>query len=143
MKYIFLDFDGVLHGTKFNTQPFCLLDNFEERLKTYEDKFKIVISSSWRLLYKFEDLKETLFLKLNNVIGITPDLGKEKLEYERFYEICKYCKDNKIGLKNACYIDDSETLFPWGYLNLCLTDGERGITEEQIEQVIKFILHKY
>lgn len=79
MKYIFLDFDGVLHGNKQNTEPFCLLDNFEERLKPYEDKFKIVISSSWRNLYDFNDLKEILFLKLNNVIGITQDLGNERL----------------------------------------------------------------
>lgn len=143
MKYVFLDFDGVLHGFKENTESFCLLDNFEERLKPYEDKFKIVISSSWRLLYKFEDLKETLFLKLHNVIGVTPYLGKEKLEYERFYEICKYCKDNKIGLQNACYIDDSETLFPPSCNFLLLTDGNIGITDKDIDKIIKFILHKY
>lgn len=143
MKYIFLDFDGVLHGFKENNEQFCLLDNFEERLKPYEDKFKIVISSSWRLLYDLEDLKKILFLKLNNIIGITPDLGNENLEFERYEEVRLYCKLNKIGFHNALCIDDSETLFPWGYFNLLLTDGNIGITNEDIDKIIKFINHKY
>lgn len=143
MKYIFLDFDGVLHGNKQNTEPFCLLDNFEERLKPHEDKFKIVISSSWRNLYDFNDLKEILFLKLNNVIGITPDLGNERLEFERYEEVRQYCTINKIGFHNCLCVDDSESLFPWGYLFLLLTDSDKGITNEDIDKIIEFINHKY
>jgi len=54
-KYLFLDFDGVLHSTRDNSQLFERLKLLMPLIDKYV--FNIVISSSWRFQFNLQDIK--------------------------------------------------------------------------------------
>lgn len=107
MRYIFLDWDGVLipykkkglwgHG-KISFEAV----NAVNLLVDYYDA-KIICSSAWRTKIKKRRYIRAIlraFGVKGEIHGFTPDLGN------RGKEIKKYCKWHKIKLKNIIVIDD-------------------------------------
>ncbi len=141
MKYLFVDFDGVLHGDNtLNEGYFTNSELFCNRLAPYRDDFKIVISSSWRETYEFEILVEAFTPALQDlVIGHTPILDIGMNNGGRYQEIIEYCEDNHIKSHQWIAIDDMDRLFPKDCPNLVLTNYKTGITDRELDIVEKFI----
>jgi hypothetical protein len=142
MKYLFIDFDGVLHGEEFNTDYFENSPMLCSKLTPFKHLFKIVISSSWRETYDYDVCVEAFEESLReNIIGITPIHGIEGFDDEgRYAEILEYCTTHNISSKAWLAIDDMDRLFPKSCKNLILTNPLTGVTEDNINTVIKWLL---
>ncbi|CAK0763689.1 conserved hypothetical protein [Gammaproteobacteria bacterium] len=137
-KFIFLDFDGVLHikcGKHFSK-----LKLFEEYL-TKMPKAEIVISSTWRESYEFEELRNFFDMPFREkVIGVTPilergfEIGGRQKEIELFLQKC--CLAEKSSSWIA--LDDTESLFNPNCKNLILVNSNTGFREEDGYQLIKW-----
>lgn len=141
MKYLFLDFDGVLHGKEFNMAPFCHSQLFCEMLYPYKHLFKIIISSSWRAEYNLEQLCEfsRLHILKDNMIDITPIEADFFDQYGRYKEIHSFCNKNNILMHQWLAIDDVSELFPSDCTQLILTNYATGITHENLHEIILWL----
>lgn len=144
MKIIFLDIDGVLNSDPFLTEQHdvgffddidqidpsrvVLLNNLIERTNA-----NIVISSSWRLQFKFEDLVKFLHKVgvKGNIVGKTPDLL-----HNRDLEITKWIVDNSPS--NIVILEDAHDmneLDPFAVM----TDPDVGLSEDDVEKAVKVL----
>jgi hypothetical protein len=127
VKVIFLDFDGVLNnygsflyearrrkkwklqGIKGNvneTFDNVCASNLQYILDTYPE-VKIVVSSTWRLLFSVEELKAKFaeyHIDDTRIIGCTPE---DKLRASRGIEIKSYL-ENHPEIKQYVIIDDND-----------------------------------
>jgi hypothetical protein len=153
-KIIFLDIDGVLnngvdsdshydasYGEYFLYSPRCV-----SRLNQLiaSTGASLVVSSTWRLGLTLE--KMTLLLNnmgiLSPVVGMTDDLRNHHCC--RGNEVYKWIKDNKDILKYKHYydyksyviLDDDTDMLLWQKDNFVNTDGQIGITDEDVEDAI-------
>ena len=134
MKYIFLDFDGVLHRT-YDSTLFEYMDDFCHAVRPYSKNTRIVISSMWRQNHSLDHLKSYFEKDISPiVIGITPTLPSI-LPYQRFREIEYYCHKNNV--KEWCALDDMETLFPPDCEKLIYV--ENGLAENNLKDLVKFL----
>jgi hypothetical protein len=130
---IFLDFDGVLHGSispKFfaNTQ---LLAKFLEPYPFVQ----IVLSTSWRESYSIDRIKEECIPELaSRVIGVTP-IFKDHPKGIRAKEVEQYVKDNNLHYTQYVCIDDLNFLFYEEFENLILTDPHTGLNDDTLHQL--------
>jgi HAD domain in Swiss Army Knife RNA repair proteins len=140
-KTIFLDFDGVLHGEGIDSQGvFEHLEVFCETVRPFIKNIQIVISSSWRESYKFDDIKGFFEDDIQeSVVGATPvridgfaDGGREK-------EIVDYCTINSIT--DWIAIDDMERLFSSDCQNLILCDSQYGLGDGELMILTHFLKH--
>lgn len=139
-KYIFIDFDGVLHIDGGGNGLFIHSQILADKIEPYSDIFKIVISSSWRETYDFEDLIEAFEPSIRHtIIGITPILDEGMAPEGRYLEIKKYCLDNNIPDENWVAIDDMPMLFPNNCKNLIITKSQTGITEQTLKELEVFL----
>ena len=143
-KYLFFDFDGVMHGEKFNSDFFSHADMVTKKLLPYKDNFKIIISSSWREFHELDVLQHAFNEPLNlNVIDITP-ISPNGLDcHGRYFEIKEYCKINNISNDQWLAIDDLSRLFPEKCPQLILTDSSTGITENDLNKIVEFVSTPY
>ncbi len=140
MKYIFVDFDGVLHPSPSNGEIFSQSKIFSEKLYQHKNNFHIVISSSWRETYDYEDIVEAFDANIRDrVIGVTPILENNLHPLGRYNEIISYCKDNNILESDWLAIDDMPHLFPKDCPNLIVTNPKTGITEKELELLESFL----
>lgn len=140
MKYIFLDFDGVLHGEQYNWDLFTHMDLFCDAIKPYLDNVRIVISSSWRYEHSLEKLAIHFHKEIRPIIiGVTPDNTDGFDYFGRYKEIKDYCKENKILDNQWIAIDDMARLFPDSCSNLILTNASVGLTPANITKLVNFI----
>lgn len=143
-KYLFFDFDGVMHGEKYNYDHFSHAKMVTDRLLPYKDNFKIVISSSWREMHDLDVLQHAFNEPLNiNVIGVTPITINGMNYHGRYLEIKEYCKQNNIKDDQWLAIDDLERLFPLNCPQLILTTGSTGITPKVLDKVEIFVATPY
>lgn len=148
MKIIFLDFDGVLNSQEFfkrlregkvktNDKYKCDLDKskvimLNEIVK--KTNAKIVISSFWRYIYKFETLQK--ILKKHGfkykIYDVTP-FGAMTDRWKQIQEWIDSCKEN---IEDFIIIDDEKDHI--GYLKnkLVLTDFSTGLTQEHVNEII-------
>jgi hypothetical protein len=144
MKYLFMDFDGVLHGDNADSYLFQHSPIFCSRLFPYKDKFRIVVSSSWREQYDFDVVssafEEEKSLK-DIVIGCTPILEDDKGfdDEGRYLEIKAYCEEHGIGDDDWLAVDDMERLFPFDCPNLLLIDTYTGLTNDDLTIIEDFV----
>ena len=139
-KILFLDFDGVLHADvdpKGNFSKFPLLEQYLLKMSDIE----IVISSSWRESYSFEELKEFFPVKLRDrIIGITPiledgfDHGGRQREIEAFLEAAS------LNPFNASWValDDWAALFDDGCPYLIWVNPARGFGKDEGRILVKW-----
>lgn len=161
MKVIFLDFDGVLNSQKsfdeeieardlVPTDVFKTLGPLNETLcrsctsnfQLILDKFpdaKIVISSTWRLLFTLEWLKDKLFsygIDSSRVIGITPSSVPSSGDWRtRGNEIRAWLLDHPEVTKFIVIDDDPDAVVEVG--TFIKTTWEDGLTLEKTEEAIK------
>lgn len=140
MKYIFLDFDGVLHSTNYDTLEFELVPMLAKGLSPYSEKFVIIISSLWRQNHSLEFLINIFPPSIKrNIKGITPTHLNGLSRGGRFNEIKEYCQSYHIKDSDWIAIDDNASLFPPQCTNLVLTATTKGITEKELAKLIEFV----
>lgn len=132
---IFLDFDGVLHGSStpfFHSVP--LIETLVERLNAY-----VVFSTDWRESQSLEQLKSYFSESFRKrVIGTTPVLDLDV--HRRYNECLAFLAE--IRCKQWLVIDDRGDLFP-SSANLYLTDCNTGFDEKDTEKIFSlFCLQK-
>lgn len=143
-KYLFFDFDGVMHGEQFHCAFFSHAKMVTDRLSPYKDNFKIIISSSWREEHGIEVLRRAFNEPLcQNVIGITPITVNGMNYHGRYLEIKQYCKIHNIKDNQWKAIDDLARLFPEKCPQLILTNSSTGITPKVLDLIENFVCSAY
>lgn len=115
---IFLDFDGVVHP-QFEGQAtpkdlvFCHLPRIEPVFREYD--VEIVISSTWRIDFMLERLKEYFSPDIREkIIGATPviDAGNDQfMPYRREKEILAWLTQNRREHDDWLALDDAAWQF--------------------------------
>jgi hypothetical protein len=136
---LFLDFDGVLHPND-RIEEFCRNASLWTILHALPAA-RVVFSTSWRDSYDFDNLLDYVTFGggedlANRFIGNTPNLEDEGHYGRRDLEIQRWLKDNKHAGKWLA-IDDMPELFPKGCPNLHLTDGDIGLTDKDVLEIIR------
>jgi len=153
MRVIFLDIDGVL-----NCQIFYEKNSFNHRQDTWVKQnictermgwlndlcekvgAKVVISSSWRIGRRLDELKEELKSvgATFDIIGFTPNLRGDG--YLRGNEIYKYIEDNLGGSEYRDYviIDDDSDMLLWQAKHFFQTDSYSGLTPNTCYKINRF-----
>lgn len=135
MKFLFLDFDGVMHplnqGKTFTNTPVLW-----SILETLND-LNVVISSSWREHHSIE--KMTRLLTQNGgehlaarIVGTTP-LGNN---IQRGHECLQWLADNHHESAPWLAVDDDPLLFIGMKNHLFETDPKTGLTRNDVKQII-------
>jgi hypothetical protein len=126
-KYIFLDFDGVMHRN--GHKAFEYAEYFAKVVAPMED-VKIVFSTSWREYKTVENLAAYLPKSIQSkCVGKTP-LIRESTIYPRYKEIMMYTNEKGIADRDWVALDDMACLFPANHPNLILVDGSQGFTKK-------------
>ena len=158
MKVIFLDFDGVLNSrhwirsTKARAS-FAIEQNLGmfdpvavERLNLITDvtKAKIVLSTSWRLMFSLSDLIVLLQKAgaTGEVIGHTPINLEFCMETygtveERWQEIQSYINENK-SIESFVILEDHEDMTHYAD-NAVMTNYEVGLIDADVERAISIL----
>ncbi len=140
--YIFLDFDGVLkpltQGNTPNVFNRDCLDAFENVVRRY-DNIKIVISSTWKLVYSLKKIRQLFSEDIQPlVVGMTPETTGQIIPYERHKEVLSYlCTHNDEDAKWVA-IDDDPEHFP----EICpviITNPDEGFNESIALKLIDMI----
>ena len=135
-KILLLDFDGVLHAD--GDALFSKLDSLEKYLLNMPN-VDIVISSSWRESYFFDELKKFFPVNLQGrIIGITPtsngsfERGGRQREIEAFLDAAALNESNSswIALDDMGYLFDHECSY------LILVNPELGFCERDGQQLM-------
>lgn len=154
-KIIFLDLDGVV---SVPASAYSLNREKMELVKRLCDKTdaKIVITSSWRkrnvsdtIMYLTEIQKnegEEPFLCPELIVGITKrwlafELGYEKDHFRvpRGYEIAFWICENRLSVTDYVILDDENDMLLEQASHFVQIDGDKGITEEDVEKAIKIL----
>lgn len=130
-KYIFLDFDGVLHAGNPSSNPLsnnqkdcyladALADKLTELSHLYKTDIKVVFSTSWQHYCSLNSLKNHVGEKLAHfAIGgtllfddgnVNEELNR-KFNGDRLKEVDFYCQRHNIDFKDVIIIDDFIELF--------------------------------
>jgi hypothetical protein len=132
---VFLDFDGVLvnrqslmqaSGIHAKAAPECVavLNQITEAANAV-----IVVSSTWRSLFSFNDLCKTLhgWGVTADCIGVTPEIG------HRGQEILEWLTDNsnRSLVKDFVILDDDDDMDPYMH-KLVRTEFESGLRPEHL-----------
>ncbi len=153
MKILFLDIDGVLNNqthfqnkqidtSRFDKTNVSALNKIVE-----ETNAKVVISSTWRVLYSLEELKE-IFKEEGvkaDIMGYTESLHNvETFEMaSRGFEISEWIRKNqnsfKNGIENYAIIDDEDDFLDSQKEHFFPTDGTIGLTENNASKIIEFL----
>ena len=158
MKVIFLDFDGVLNSrawiqstrAKASSAIEQNLGMFDpaavERLNfiTDETKAKIVLSTSWRLMFSLSDLI-VLLQKVGTtgeVVGATPanlDWCAETYGtvQERWEEIQTYLDESK-DIEDFIILEDYEDMSHFGDRAI-MTNHKVGLIDSEVERAISIL----
>lgn len=134
-KFLYLDFDGVLHPNAVTKgQLFSLMPTLTSVLINTD--VRVVISSSWRRYESLEYLKSLFSPQIRDfVIGCTEDVKVDK--WHRWYEIKQHVE--KFNAYDWMALDDAFEMFPPNCENLILCDGSKGLQKAQLELLKQWI----
>ncbi|TXG77699.1 hypothetical protein E6Q11_02345 [Candidatus Dojkabacteria bacterium] len=165
IKVIFLDFDGVINGSDptpnasfgegwpFTHIEASLVEKINKIVETVEAqdaeqgiKTKIVISSSWRIRFSLNELRDMLQIKglRADVIDITPRIHPRKFsehvprgqEIQSWLNSCQAdCYYSVVKFVILDDISDMIHLTPY----LIETDDRTGITDSDVERAIELL----
>jgi hypothetical protein len=135
VKYLYLDFDGVLHPNSFEKgKAFCLMSVLESALKGSD--VRIVVSSSWRH-HETQAYIQSLFpASIRSLLsGFTgePLVGR----WGRWNEISNHAALHGVTEWRA--LDDAVSEFPPDCPNLISCEGHIGLQEFQVNLLRKWI----
>lgn len=131
-KFIFLDFDGVLHPCTAGT--FIYIGRFQAFLRQHPE-LRVVLSTSWRTEHSWHNLMALFAPDLHDrFVGCTPCLD-EPLSAIREREILAWL--HKKGCPHVPWIalDDDASLFTPGCPQLVCCETIRGLRPAQLEEV--------
>jgi hypothetical protein len=139
-KYLFLDFDGVLHSANQPGVVFTNVQLLEQALAG--SPCQLVISSSWRFHHSLDELKQRLPVSLaDRVVGTTgPALA---LKHARYQEIKAYLDQRGKSLANWRALDDADLEFPKECEQLILCNANTGMSQAQVQAVSKWLSKLY
>lgn len=152
MKIIFLDMDGVLNNMSWVSTEYHktgISPYSEDRLDPANVKAlnrlikhggaKVVISSSWRLIFNQEGMQDVLDKNgvKCEVISMTPDLAGRR---QRGDEITKWLQDNICNMSIESYVvlDDSTDMDAVvdRFVN---TSPDEGLTEADVDKALRIL----
>ncbi len=142
MNILFLDIDGVLNV--YQGKPDCFSKEAVDVINkiTKEYHLNIVISSSWRESFTFEEL-ETLFKENGieaKIVDKTPifigNLTREFVSI-RDEEIKYYLRTHNIN--NFCIVDDYAIRYPELVSHFVQTDYETGLIKKDLPKIEKIL----
>jgi len=143
--YIFLDIDGVLKALTQGNTPNVFdqdcLDAFENVVRRY-DNIKIVISSTWKLVYSLKKIRQLFSDDIQPLIaGMTPDTYGRIESYERYSEVLAYLKH--VGDEDAEWIaiDDDPEHYP-KKCAVILTESYIGFNHTSALELREILEHK-
>jgi len=146
MKLIFLDIDGVINNNKHlmtcqrNDDSDMFMPELVERVNSIIDatKAKVVISSDWRLCDSSQQIYRWLCAKgfRGEVIGATPSYAK-RMDGDRGDEIREWLDTNApdatfVILDDINHVECVKD-------RLVLTDFNKGLTDENVQQAIEML----
>lgn len=150
-KLIFLDFDGVVHPLNTSTPmrwkdaiasgQFFHNSKVERVIKAAEETgASIVITSAWRLDFSLDEIN-SVFKGL--AIGKTPELHTKTLKEQnkglaRYQEVLLYLAANDLKAVRWIALDDQKKHYP-SRNNIFTTDSTEGITDQHVEDIIKYL----
>lgn len=136
-SFLFLDFDGVVHPRTRGT--FELLPLLETWL-TANPHVRVVISSTWRLEYSLEHLREGFLAQElhGRVIGVTPDMSLAAGAV-RQREIESWLVMNGLQGCRRAALDDDASLFRAGCPWLVQTDYVKGLEPRHLVRLSQLI----
>ena len=140
-KYLFLDFDGVLHS-KYSSpvNHFSKLKFFEETIRRCPS-IKIVISSSWRHHHNMDELLAFFAVDIQRwIIDSTRHVDVSKAT-NRYTEIVDYLEHTNQTHISWIAIDDAKIEFPENLKNLVLCGPDQGFNDESAN-TLKAILQQ-
>ena len=135
-KYLFLDFDGVLHPSlSDSSKNLCHAPMLAGLISEYP--CNIVISSSWRFQYSLEEIKKMLPKSIAYCVRGTTGNAYEG-PYPRFNEIKFYLQVHGKTLVDWKALDDSME-FPPDCNNLIRCNFRTGLEQPQIMELKKWL----
>ncbi len=148
MKILFLDIDGVLNSEEWAFKKYdegvhnALQSEFDvqavERLNTIIEKSgaKVVISSSWRLIYSLEHINSMLtkFGFKGEIVGRTPS---PKANRGRGYDIKRWLTENSKVTTFAILDDDND--MDGVRDRFVQTSWTKGLQDEHIPKVLALL----
>ncbi|QDD01844.1 hypothetical protein FIT69_04585 [Candidatus Methylopumilus planktonicus] len=136
-KYLFLDFDGVLHPSLCNDNDRFSKVNLLNQTFT-SSSCQIIISSSWRFQFTLDQLKKMLPVSISNLVI---DATGEALNgpYARFNEIKHWLESKQKPFSDWKALDDATNEFPPDCPNLIATKSSQGITKDQIIELKQWL----
>ena len=135
-RYLFLDFDGVLHPASTGTKDlFCRAPLLSELLA--DQPCNVVISSSWRFNSELSHLKSKLPNQLAKlIVGVTGP--PEICRWPRYSEIKQYLKKHR-PLAEWRALDDALLEFPRDCPELIFCHPRHGITISEITKLASWL----
>jgi len=136
-KYLFLDFDGVLHPSLCDSKKYLSNAPLLAGLLV-EYSCQIIISSSWRFQYSLDEIKKMLPKAISmQIIGMTGDAYSGG--NQRYNEIIFYLKANDKSLVDWKALDDSQNEFPLNCKNLIFCNHITGLGHKQLMELKKWL----
>lgn len=131
---LFLDVDGVLHRRAPGAEKFTALPLLQESIRRHP-RLEVVISSSWREVFDFEDLVELFDEDLRQqIVGNTPVLDLDT-EFVRQRECEQWMHTHRPPDQEWLAVEDEQALFEPGCPQLLLVDGSKGLQFEDLRRL--------
>ena len=140
-KYLFVDFDGVMHRNGHKAFEFA--EYFGKVITSMKEvDIRIVFSTSWREYSTVERLANYLPKNIHHLcVGKTP-LITDSVPHPRFKEIMMYNNEHGINDQDWVALDDMACLFPPNCPNLILIDGSKGLTKADARKLRKMFVYE-
>ncbi len=163
MKVIFLDFDGVLNSDPWIWEQCKKPGGQEKVLREVGPEFvallnqlversgaKVVVSSSWRIIYTDDKLQEILNTAgfKGEVIGSTKSLFRrsperiysEEKQVERGEEIQVWLNEHtELGVKSFVILDDSDDMSHLRKTHFVHTNPMEGLTQADVDKALTIL----
>lgn len=89
----------------------------------------IVITSTWRLEWPLERIRERLGALGERVVGVTPEIEDPFFKFGRYHEVLRHREQHGLTGLRWVAIDDERGRYPAGLENLILTNPRVGFSE--------------
>lgn len=146
MKYIFLDFDGVMNtpATLHNGKIGALDHEFVARFNDVVRKTgaKVVISSTWRLFKNIAEVILAAGFLIDEFEGMTPSLfdpANPEKKFCRGDEIAKWMQESGVEIDRYAILDDDEDMLPEQQSHFFKTETAHGLTQDIADRLIQYL----
>lgn len=139
---LFLDFDGVTHPLHCHeSKHFSCLAGIERVLRRVPST-EVVVSSTWRLQYSLDALRERFSPDIaQRVVGVTPvhlhndAIPERLLSFPRHAECIEWMRTNRQSYDVWLAIDDRPYLFEPFFAGVVVTDSRLGATGDALQKL--------